>query len=687
MAHSTTTARLILLATLVSPLTHAGTDEALSEQILVTATRIGTTGESLPLAWSAISEEALELTGHVHINEVMQQIPGAWISRGNGQESLTALRSPVLTGAGGCGAFYIASDGISLRAPGFCNVNQLFDANSEQAGRIEVIKGPGTALYGSNAMHGVINILSAAPTEEKDHRIALEAGPDDFYRGKYRYSNTSGAHGISLRANATTDGGYKDDSGYDQQKLTLRHDYTANAFKVTTVLDLSNLDQDTAGFIKGEEAYKDNDIKDSNPNPDAYREAESLMLYSRLDFTLNDNNLLSVTPYVRNNDMEFLQHYLPWQSVEENGHSSLGLRTTLYTTGDSISWVNGLDLEYTDGRLKETQGDDFSPSKPAGVHYNYQVDATVVAAYSQLSGNLGDHWEYTAGARLEYTQYEYDNRTTDGSACAPEVADCRFFRPADRDDDFSNWSLNAGISYEYMEQQYVFARLARGFRAPQATELYRLQAGQIVADLDSEQLDSVEFGLRGTAMQSLSYDFSLYWMDKDEVIFQDSDRHNISGAKTSHKGIDINLDYQISENWSARLDGTYAEHKYDSRIQLLGARDDIKGNYIDTAPKRFGSAAVHWDMTETTGRPGRAELEWVYMDSYYLEPDNQHEYDGHSLVNLRMTSELGKGFSGSIRLTNLLDEDYAERADFGFGDYRYFVGQPRGAYFELAYQL
>ena len=86
----------------------------------------------------------------------MQRVPGTWISRGNGQESLTALRSPVLTGAGSCGAFYMAADNISLRAPGFCNVNQLFDANTEQAGRIEVLRGPATALYGSNAMHGVI---------------------------------------------------------------------------------------------------------------------------------------------------------------------------------------------------------------------------------------------------------------------------------------------------------------------------------------------------------------------------------------------------------------------------------------------------------------------------------------------------------------------------------------------------
>ncbi|MBT6126023.1 MAG: hypothetical protein HOH70_12570, partial [Halieaceae bacterium] len=42
---------------------------------------------------------------------------------------------------------------------------------------------------------------------------------------------------------------------------------------------------------------------------------------------------------------------------------------------------------------------------------------------------------------------------------------------------------------------------------------------------------------------------------------------------------------------------------------------------------------------------------------------------------------------GTLRLTNLLEEDYAERADFGFGDYRYFVGQPLGAYVEVGYSF
>jgi iron complex outermembrane receptor protein len=657
------------------------------EQTLVTATRQEVSAAALPLAWTVIDEDALRIAGQVHINEIMQRVPGAWISRGNGQESLTSLRSPVLTGSGSCGAFFMAADGISLRAPGFCNVNQLFDANSEQAGRIEVIKGPATALYGSNAMHGVINILSAAPSELKQHDIAVEAGPDDYYRAKYRYGNRYGKHGVSLRINGTTDGGYKDDSGYDQQKMTLRHDYSGEKFDSQTVFDYSNLDQETAGFIQGYKAYEDNDLKESNPNPEAFRDAWSVRLHSAVSWDINERNQLTLTPYFRDNEMTFLQHFLPWQPLEKNGHSSLGLRSTLHTQADNFNWVNGVDLEYTDGWLKETQEDSFSPNQPAGVHYDYQVDAAVVAAYSQFDSELGERWSFTAGARLEHTRYDYDNRTDDGPACGPDATACRFYRPGDRRDDFTDWSLNAGVSYAITAQHHSYIRLAQGFRAPQTTELYRLQAGQQVADLDSEEISSFELGLRGVYLDDLSYDLSVYFMDKSDVIFQDADRQNVSGAKTSHQGVDIGLDYQFVSNWSFALDASYASHKYNSRVQLLGSGADIKGNDIDTAPKVFGSARLTWNLGQLTGRESLAELEWVYMDEYYLEPNNEHQYDGHSLLNLRISSQFSKRFGGALRVTNLTDEDYAERADFGFGNYRYFVGQPLGAYFELSYQL
>ncbi len=651
------------------------------EQVLVTATRVPQDGLLAPLSWSAVAREELLLVGHTHPNEVMQRVPGAWISRGNGQESLTALRSPVLTGAGGCGSFLMAADSISLRAPGFCNVNQLFDANTEQADRIEVIKGPATALYGASAMHGVINVLSPTPAGEPWQRIALETGPDDYYRGRYQYSGEHGPHGINLRMVGTTDGGYLDDAGYDQQKASLRHDYRAGDWQLTSVLEGSNLNQETAGFIEGFKAYEDDDLRETNPNPEAYRDAWSVRAYSELALDLDPGRTLRITPYYRNNRMEFLQHFLPWKAIEENGHESLGLRAALHAGDGPVRWVAGTDIEYTRGWLLETQPQPFSPNQPEGIHYDYEVDARAAAAFAQVTADVGERWTLDGGLRLEHTRYDYDNLAGDGSACGPEASNCRFFRPADSTDEFSDWSLNLGATYRWHEEHLVYLRGANGFRAPETAELYRLQAGQRSADLDSERITNFEVGLRGELGASLAYSVALYDMRKEDVIFQDADRQNVSGARTSHRGLELSLDYQWNAAWYAALDMTAARHRYDNNPSLLGVDGGIDGNDIDTAPRLFGSARAGW-----RGERRSAELEWVYMDDYYLEPTNQFSYEGHQLLNLRASADIGRHLAATVRVTNLLDAEYAERADYGFGSYRYFVGQPRGIYLELAYR-
>ncbi|MFV8816394.1 TonB-dependent receptor [Haliea sp. E17] len=649
------------------------------EQVLVSASRLPEAALTLPLAWTSIDNDALAMTGAVHASEIMQRVPGAWISRGNGQESLPALRSPVLTGAGGCGSFLMASDGISLRAPGFCNVNQLFDANLEQAGGIEVIRGPATALYGSNAMHGVINVLSEAPSETREQRLSVEAGPNDYYRGKYHYGNTFGRNGISVSANGSSDGGYQADSGYDQQKATLRHDYDGDVWSFSSAIDYSNLNQETAGYIQGYKAYQDSDLRKTNPNPEAYRDAWSVLAYSRASRDFGDSHQLVVTPYVRDNGMEFLMHFVPWQPVEKNGQRSLGLQAALHSDLGDINWINGVDLDYTDGWLKEIQADAFSPNQPAGTHYDYAVLASTAALFSQLRWQR-DALELTGGLRLEYSNYDYDNRTGDGPACGPEASACRFYRPADREDDFTNLSANVGASYALAPQHISYLRLARGFRAPQASELYRLQSGQAVADLDSEELDNIELGLRGNFGGNFGYDLALYYMEKDNVIFQDANRYNVSGASTEHRGIEIGLNYAIGD-WFMDASANFARHRYSSHTVLLDSSADIKGNDIDTAPHAFGSARIGRNFGEDIS----GELEWVYMDNYYVNPDNSAEYDGHSLFNLHLSASVASHWQLGLRVTNLLDEDYAERADFGFGEYRYFVGQPRGAFVELSW--
>ncbi len=337
---------LLLVAGSWASLAHGTERTTVLEEIVVTATRSGEARGERANSVQSISRDQLNLTDHVHINEVMQRVSGTWISRGNGQEHLTAIRSPVLTGAGGCGAFLMAQDGISLRATGFCNVNELFEANSEQAGHIEVLKGPGSALYGSNAMHGVINLLS--PPVQPLGRVSIEAGPDQFLRGKLSTSNER----LRLDLNLARDEGYKADSGFDQQKGTVQLKHSLAGADAITRLSFSNLNQETAGFVQGFEAYKDEILKTSNPNPEAFRDARSVRLHSELTYELSGSTLI-LKPYFRYTDMTFIQHFLPGQPLEENGHRSLGVQSAWYL--DDGKWIVGADIERTNGHLTEFQ--------------------------------------------------------------------------------------------------------------------------------------------------------------------------------------------------------------------------------------------------------------------------------------------------------------------------------------------
>ena len=77
------------------------------ETVIVTASRTPASAMALPAAWSSLDNETLERISPQHSNQVFNRIAGSWVSRGNGQESLISLRSPVLTGAGSCGALEI----------------------------------------------------------------------------------------------------------------------------------------------------------------------------------------------------------------------------------------------------------------------------------------------------------------------------------------------------------------------------------------------------------------------------------------------------------------------------------------------------------------------------------------------------------------------------------------------------
>jgi len=667
----------IASALLCAQITTASSQNPEITEVVSVATRAETAVSDIIGSVALLDERTLNLVSHSHIQESLSRLAGVNLHRGNGQEYLPAVRSPVLTGAGGCGGFLMAEDGIPLRAAGFCNINELFEAHTEMAQRIEVLRGTGTTLYGSNAMHGIINVVTPGISDQR--RLALEVGADDYRRLKLH----AGTDNLSVAASLTHDGGYRDQSGFDQQKVSLRHSYAENDLTIDTGMTLTNLNQETAGFIVGLNAYEDRAQIKGNLNPEAYRDVKSARVWSRVSRTLGDNRLV-ITPYLRDTKMDFLQHFLPGDPLEENGQQSAGVQLGYYgELSDGINLIAGIDAELTDAYLKQsqdspTQGSPFLQATiPVGMHYDYQVDASMVAPFINLDWGYSQRLKLNAGLRFESVRYDYNNnmlagRTAeDGTECG--FGGCRYSRPESGKNSFDNWSSNLGASYVLSSNQDIYMRLAKGFRAPQAAELYRLQRAQQITDLESESIDSIELGLTGR-YQQVSYKLAFYHMEKDQVIFRDSDFFNVSDGNTEHQGVELELDYRINQALTASLSATQARHTYLDSSLLDGV--DIRGNDIDTAPRSFGSVRLAWTPNESQS----LELEWQSMGSYYLDPENLHSYQGHDLMHLRGSLNLSPAMRLFANISNLTDKRYAERADYtGFTQERYFPGMPRTA--------
>lgn len=532
----------------------------------------------------------------------------------------------------------------------------------------------------------MVNVLTRAPSAEQEREIDFTAGTDDLYKTKGTVSDTVDEHAYRVSFSGTSDHGWRDDSGYDQQKITARHDYLSDvgdSFK--TVLSAFNLNQNTAGFIKTKDAkaYKDTSLMEENHDEDAYRDWNSFRLSTRWEHELANGNLLSLTPFARTNDMEFRQHYLPSKVIEENEHDSLGLQATYYVDlagGHTV--IFGTDFEYTEGSLKETQDEpDTFGNRQQGVHYDYDVEALTIAPYVHAEWQVAEKWRATTGLRFEHVGYDYDNKAADGatkadgSSCMsndpiPVPVDCKYLRPGDRDDIFNEWSPKLGLVYRVAEMHSVYANLSRGHRAPQTTDLYRLQNQQTVGDMDSERLDNFELGMRGDIQQLASYEVSAFYMKKKNFFFRDSDGLNVTDGKTKHKGIEVALFIPLGEQFDVATSWTYAEHEYDFDNAASGVKS---GNEVDTAPNNISNVRLGWDFKADS----RAELEWSHIGNYYLDPANDHSYDGHDLLNLRVNTEVTNNLMLHGQIKNLTDEEYADRADFAFGTYRFFPGQGR----------
>ena len=154
--------------------------QSLLQQVIVSANRgEGVKRSMAPVAVSTLSNKTIQDTKPTTIDQVLNKVSGVnMVSLGNEQHQMS-IRQPMTTKS----LFLYLEDGIPVRTTGLYNHNALLEMNMASVKSIEVIKGPSSSLYGSEAIGGVVNMITAAPTAVPVLKLSAQGNDIGYKRG------------------------------------------------------------------------------------------------------------------------------------------------------------------------------------------------------------------------------------------------------------------------------------------------------------------------------------------------------------------------------------------------------------------------------------------------------------------------------------------------------------------------
>lgn len=657
------------------------------DEMIVTTTREEARRAETPISISVVQPDLLDLVRPGHPSEILGRVPGVAVQQTNGEGHITGIRQPIGTSP----VYLYLEDGVPVRASGFFNHNALYEVNLPQSGGVEVIRGPGTALQGSDAIGGVVNVLTRAPSDEGEVNATVEIGDYTWLRGLVSASDTWGAFGGRADLNVTHSDGWRDESGYDRQTLTLRGDRDmGDGATLRTFVSATNIDQDTGALSYLSKADYENDPT-RNYTPFAYRKVQSARASMDMEREAGAG-LFSVTPYLRWSEMELLPTFtLAFDPViSTTGYYSMGAlvkyRQDLGPRG--LRLITGVDLDYSPGSREEDRlivtrdGPVYESYVNAGRIYDYDVTFWQASPYAQLEAEPLEGLHLTAGLRYDLLGFDYDNHLSDGAFTTQTPFGPRtYYRPADQDVDYDRLSPSVGVAWEFTPRLNGFLSYKQSFRVPQEGQLFRQGANLSSTDLEPVKADSYEIGLRGSPLGTLSWELSVYTMEKRDDILTYNDGAGptlTNNGKTRHQGVEAAVGWQFHPEWRLDVAGSVSDHEYrDWATFANNAFIDFSGNTMASAPDNVGNATLAWRPARVDGLA--IEAEWTYLGSYWMNDANTTRYDGHGLGNLRVNYATG-GWEFFVRATNVFDARWATSAQVSNGQPQYAPGLPFSLY-------
>jgi len=669
----------------------------LQEVVLTSNRGEGGKRSEAPIAITTISNKTIQDAKPTTVDQVLNKVSGVnMINLGNEQHEMS-IRQPMTTKS----LFLYLEDGIPIRTSGLYNHNALLEMNMAATKSIEVIKGPSSSLYGSEAIGGVVNFITAAPTAVPVIKFSAQGNNVGYKRADLMSSISKGKWGFLLSGYyADRRNGFLEYSDFHKGTFTAKVDYRFSDKNVlsSSVTYLNYYSDMASGIDSAMFASK----TFFNPQTFTYRKVNALRYHSTLTHTWNDNSKSTVTILYRDNTIGQNPAYRvkdDYRKVAgvfvgkkdlahgEINSSDFNSYSAIAQHRQNLSWKKAVVI----GGLNV----DLSPSTYRGNYIRIKKDTVTrkYISYQSTDSTLTDYatrlnnyaaflnFEFSpleklrvvASLRYDYFHYGFDNHLKPSA----------FSGSPDTINNFSRISPKLGFTYNFSNRTGIYANYSQGFVPPQVTELY---TGVKVPNLNPSIFYNYEVGGWTELIKNqLSLDASAYRLEgTNEIIsvkLDDGSFANQNAGRTLHMGIEAGLNATPVKDVSFRVSGAYSKHEF---VNYVEKGINYNGNEMANAP--------HWIYnTEAWYRPSfvkglRVGAELQHVGSYFVDPQNTATYDGYNALNLRAGYQL-KGFEVWLNVLNATNNYYSyitSKSSFG---YSYQLAEPRNYNVGVSYDF
>jgi outer membrane receptor protein involved in Fe transport len=656
--------------------TTAAPGDAALDAVVVSASREGGSRRKTPAAIDVITERAIEAKRPTFIGEVLNQAAGVYMPDLRNEQHMMSIRHPLTTGA----AYLYMEDGLPLRPPGLFNHNALYELNLEGIDRIEVLRGPASSLYGSNAVGGAVNFFTRSALKPARHVLGGQLSDQGFARLDFGTStgpmgSDERQQGLSLSGYVSRQrGGDADYNDADKHSVKLRHDWAWSATtRLKTTLTSNLLDTDMPGGLTPQQYQRDPGF---SANTFTYRKVRATRLSSTLEGEWNPGGLTALTLFARDNVTDQLPSFrittdrfnVTTGFITNQSFQSAGLdarhRQDITTPWGKLRWINGAQFDHSPMQADETRlsitrnAQDVNVSfVPTGVVRDYEVVVDNRALYTQLEWVPTPSVQVVGGLRHDDIRYDYTNRLTPSATTGAPSEERRY----------RQLSPKLGATWQALPGLTFFGNLSRGFTPPEVSSQYGSRLSS--PDLTSSTFDNVDLGVRwAEPKHARRLELALYQLDgRDEVLNYTNPQGESAprnAGRTQHTG----LEFAASQRWGAwsmGLAGSWSRHTY--RDFRVSNSLDYSGRDMKAAPRWLANLELGWQATPQWRLSGVVQ----HLDAYWMNDANTVRYPGHTLLNLQARWQQGP-WEAWLKVNNALNQRHAEQANsryIGTGSY------------------